>query len=230
MYLTHALVSAVLLGWPPCFVSSEGVACWRPGCRHLDKQSRVTQGSSCWPARGHEPGDAIRQWLRTRKAKGLPGTEHVPRNSLTPSCRWWLFIKKVFEKTEKLGFWSSFLLTFLLTENVPEERLLPAPRCLTSALIVLNAAIYANSRRGLYGACQRHLSPFYCRTPIRDSCVFSGSRLILGSSMRRAVVFITKKHFFVLWRFLKLSPVPPISYLFSCEYQALNGWKGRVYF
>lgn len=94
------------------------------------------------------------------------------------------------------------------------------------ALIVLTVAAYANSRKGLYGACHEHLSPLHYRTH-RDFSALNGSRLILGGSVLRAIVFIIKKHFFfVCWRFLKLSPVPPISYLFSCKYQALY-WLER---
>lgn len=121
-----------------------------------------------------------------------------------------------------------FKFHFFINRKCPRRKIVTY--CLTSALIVLNVAIYANSSKGLYGTCQKHLSPFYCGTHIRDSSAFSGSRLILDGSMQRVIGFIIEKHSFVLWRFLKLSPMPPISYLFSCKYQALNGWRGRVYF
>lgn len=77
--------------------------------------------------------------------------------------------------------------------------------------------------RAFMGPATNTCHLFITELTFRDSSVLDGPRLILGSLLR-AIVLIRKKHFFVLWRFLKLS------YLLSYKYQALNGWRGRGLF
>ena len=76
------------------------------------------------------------------------------------------------------------------------------------ALIVLTVAAYANSRKGLYGACHEHLSPLHYRTH-RDFSALNVSRLILGGSVLRVIVFIIKKHFFCMLEIFKALPSAP---------------------